>query len=438
MGPPVDAVATQAQFSPTADIVIIGGGIIGVSAALFLARQGLSVTLCEKGRVAGEQSSRNWGWVRRMGRDPRELPLIVEAMNLWDGMQQLVGEDVGFRRTGILYLCEREADIPHHEEWLKSAGDYALDSRIVSGPELAALQPGAARTYRAALYTKSDGRAEPQKAAPAIARAAARAGARILEQCAVRGIDVTAGRISGVVTELGTIRAGTVIVAGGAWSSALCRDLDLRLPQLTVRSSVLRTAPVEGGPEGAAWAEGFAYRKRLDGGYTIAEGTTSRHEIVPDSFRYLLDFLPMIRREWRDLSLRVSPDFVRQMSRDWEGGAFYEQTRVLDPAPVEGLLANARKAMEAVFPMLKGVPTVQQWAGYIDATPDAVPVISPVRSLPGLIIATGFSGHGFGIGPGAGHLAADLAMGRKPIAEPSPFRYERFIDGTKHRPSTGV
>jgi glycine/D-amino acid oxidase-like deaminating enzyme len=438
MGPPVDAVAMQAQFSPTADIVIIGGGIIGVSAALFLARQGLSVTLCEKGHIAGEQSSRNWGWVRRMGRDPRELPLIVEAMNLWNGMQQLVGEDVGFRRTGILYLCERDADIPHHEEWLKNAGEYALDSRIVSGSELAALQPGATKTYRAALYTKSDGRAEPQKAAPAIARAAIRAGATILEQCAVRGIDVTGGRISGVVTEQGTIRAGTVIVAGGAWSSALLRDLDLKLPQLTVRSSVLRTAPVEGGPEGAAWAEGFAYRKRLDGGYTISEGTTSRHEIVPDSFRYLFDFLPMIRREWRDLSLTVSPDFVRQLSRDWENGGFYEQTRVLDPAPVESLLAKARAAMEAVFPILKGVPTLQQWAGYIDATPDAVPVISPVKSVPGLIIATGFSGHGFGIGPGAGHLAADIAMGRKAIVDPSPFRYERFIDGTKHRPSTGV
>lgn len=438
MGPPVDAVPSSAEFSSSADVVIIGGGIIGVSAALFLARQGVSVVLCEKGHIAGEQSSRNWGWVRRMGRDPRELPLIVEAMNIWDGMQQLVGEDVGFRRTGILYLCDTDADIPHHEAWLKSAGDYALDSRIVSGQELAALQPGAAKTYRAALYTRSDGRAEPQKAAPAIARAATRAGATILQQCAVRSIDVSAGRISGVVTERGTIRAGTVIVAGGAWSSALCRALDIKLPQLKVRASVLRTAAVEGGPEGAAYASGFAYRKRLDGGYTIAGGTTSRHEIVPDSFRYLADFLPMIRREWRDLSLRISPDFVTELGRDPRNGSFYEQTRTLDPAPVAGQLAYARTAIEAVFPMLKGVPTVQQWAGYIDATPDAVPVIAPVQSLPGLILATGFSGHGFGIGPGAGHLVADLALGRTPIVDSSPFRYERFIDGTKHRPSTGV
>lgn len=438
MGPPVDAVPTSPEFPTTADVVIIGGGIIGVSAALFLARQGVSVVLCEKGHVAGEQSSRNWGWVRRMGRDPRELALIVKSMDLWDGMQQFVGEDVGFRRTGIAYLCAEEKDIPHHEEWLRNAGDFALDTKMISGAALAAILPGAARTYPAALYTGSDGRAEPQKAAPAIARAAIRAGATILQQCAVLGIETAGGRISGVVTKRGTIRATTVVVAGGAWSSALVRSLGIHMPQLVVRSSVMRTAPVEGGPEGAAWADGYAYRKRLDGGYTIAEGTVSRHEIVPDSFRYLGDFLPMILREWRDMSLRISPDFGAQFGRDYQKGLFYEHSRTLDPAPINGYLEKARAKLEKVFPVFKGVPTAQSWAGYIDATPDAVPVIAPVQSLPGLIIATGFSGHGFGIGPGAGHLVADIAMGATPIVDPTPFRYERFIDGTKHRPSTGV
>lgn len=435
MGPPVDAVQASEHFSASADIVIIGGGVIGVSAALFLARQGVSVVLCEKGHIASEQSSRNWGWVRRMGRDPRELPLIVKAMDIWDGMQQLVGEDVGFRRTGIAYLCKDDRDVAHEEEWLRSAGEYALDSRIIRGVELAAVQPGAVKAYHAALYTKSDGRAEPQKAVPAMARATIRAGATLLQNCAVRGIETAAGRIAGVVTERGSIKAGTVIIAGGAWSSALCRPLGVRLPQLRVRSSVLRTGPVGGGPEGAAWAGSFAYRKRLDGGYTIAEGSSTRHEIVPDSFRYLFDFMPMIAREWRSLSLRPGGDFFQQLTA---ADDIFEKNRVLDPPPDNAWLDRARAAMEAVFPMLKGVPTVQSWAGYIDATPDAVPVIAPVQSLPGLIIATGFSGHGFGIGPGAGHLAADIAMGRTPIVDPSPFRYERFIDGTKSRPLTGV
>ncbi|PSJ56404.1 NAD(P)/FAD-dependent oxidoreductase [Kumtagia ephedrae] len=441
MGPAVDPVPTDDARPDAADVVIIGGGIIGVSAALFLAKKGVSVVLCEKGHIAGEQSSRNWGWCRRMGRDPRELPLIVEALKLWPAMQELVGEDVGFRRSGILYLCRDDSDVAFHEDWLKRAGDYALDTRLIDGEALSAQMPGARRGFRAALYTPSDGRAEPQKAAPAIARAARRAGAKILLNCVVRAIDTAGGRVCGVVTEKGLIRASTVIVAGGAWSSRLCRPLGLRLPQLVVRASVLRTGPVEGGPETAAWADGFAYRKRLDGGYTIAGGALSYHEIVPDSFRYFRDFLPMLMNEWRSVGLRVGAGFVTGPAglapALGDSGSVYERHRTLDPAPVPHI-DQALRTMEEVFPVLKGVPVLQRWAGFIDATPDAVPVIAPVKSLSGLVIATGFSGHGFGIGPAAGRLAADLATGDAPLVDPAAFRYERFIDGTRPRPTTGV
>ncbi|WP_378942471.1 NAD(P)/FAD-dependent oxidoreductase [Mesorhizobium sp. ANAO-SY3R2] len=441
MGPAVDPVPAGDTQPAAADVVIVGGGIIGVSTALFLAQMGISVVLCEKGHIAGEQSSRNWGWCRRMGRDPRELPLIVEALKIWDGIEQLVGEDVGFRRTGILYLCQDEKDVARHGEWIKSAGDYALDTGIIEGRALAELLPGAQKTFRAAMYTPSDGRAEPQKAAPAVARAAQRAGARILTHCAVREIETEGGRIAGVVTEHGTIRASTVVVAGGAWSSRLCHPLGIRLPQLAVRSSVIRTGPVAGGPEGAAWGNGFAYRKRLDGGYTIAEGMVSYHHLVPDSFRYFTDFLPILSKEWRSVGLRFD-QFIRGpwgVAPGLDGErSVYERHRTLDPEPAVGLLEKARAEMERVFPQLKGVPVLQRWAGFIDTTPDAVPVIAPVKSLPGLVIATGFSGHGFGIGPAAGRLTADLVTGDAPLVDPTPFRYERFIDGTRHRPTTGV
>lgn len=439
MGPPVHFAGTAQDQPKRADVVIVGGGIIGLSTALFLAGEGLSVVVCEKGQFAGEQSSRNWGWVRRMGRDPRELPLIVEAMRLWEKMSELVGRDVGFRRTGILYLCEGESDVEHQLAWLERAGSYALDSRIVSGQALGALLPGATRSFAAGLYTPSDGRAEPQEAAPAIGEAAARAGAVLLDNCAVREIESEAGRISGVVTERGFIATRNVVIAGGIWSTLLCRALGLRLPQLGVRSSVLRTGPVEGGPEGAAWGPRFAYRKRLDGGYTIADGGRNLHEIVPDSFRYFADFLPVLGLEWRNLRLRVSSSLFGGVHGASRSPALpYEEVRTLDPAPLRRQLDRAYGAVKALFPVFDGVPVVQRWAGLIDATPDAIPVISPVLSRPGLVIATGFSGHGFGIAPGAGRLAADIVLGRTPIVDPAPFRYERFIDGTRPMPTTGV
>ena len=439
MGPPIDPVPSLDAPPASADVVIVGGGIIGASTALFLARQGVSTVLCEKGQIGAEQSSRNWGWCRRMGRDERELPLIVESLKLWDRMDELVGEDVGFRRSGIAYICKDDSDVARHEGWLRRAGPYGLDSRILRGAELQALLPGSAKPLRAALFTPSDGRAEPQRAAPAIARAAARSGASIVTNCAVRSIETQAGRIASVVTEKGEIACSTVVIAGGMWSSMLCRTLGIRLPQLGVRSSVMRTGPFAG-PEGAASSGHFSFRKRADGGYTIAGGGHS-HDIVVDSFRYFKDFLPILAMDWRELSVRVGRDLLESlMRRTWSGDEVspFERCRILDPAPVYAHTERARQALETTFPAFRGVPIIQRWAGIIDAMPDAVPVISPVKSMPGLILATGFSGHGFGIGPAAGRLTANLVRGDTPIVDPSPYRYERFIDGTRHRPTTSV
>jgi glycine/D-amino acid oxidase-like deaminating enzyme len=443
MGPEVDPVAADAAAPASTAVVVIGGGIIGTCTALSLAERGVPVVLCEKGHIAGEQSSRNWGWVRKMGRDPREIPLIIESLKLWERMNETVGAETGFRRTGILYVCETDAAYAERERWLDHARPYGLDTRMISGAELAALVPQTATPLKGALYTASDGRAEPQKAAPAIAAAARRAGAVILTGCAVRGLETTAGRVSAVVTEKGRIACGAAVLAGGAWSRLFCRSLGVRLPQLKVRSSVMRTAPLEGGPETAAWLSRFTYRKRLDGGYTIANGEASVVEIVPDSFRFFVDYLPALRMEWDALRLRINP---RRFLDEWSTPARwpldrpspFEAVRVLDPEPVKAINAEAIRELAATFPVFRKAEVVQEWAGFIDAMPDAVPVISPVDTLPGLIVATGFSGHGFGIGPGAGRLVADLATGATPVVDPAPFRHSRFTDGSRPRPTTGL
>ncbi len=234
MGPVVDPVASDSTLPQRASVVIIGGGIIGTSAALFLAKKGVSVVLCEKGHVAGEQSSRNWGWVRKMNRDPRELPLIIESLRLWEGMNEMVEAETGFRRAGILYVCDTDEDMAKREAWLDYARPYQLDTRLVGPDELSKLLPGATRRYKGAAFTASDGRAEPQKAAPAIAAAARRHGATILTQCAVRGLETAGGRVAAVITEKGRIPCDSIVLAGGAWSRLFCRELGLRLPQLKV------------------------------------------------------------------------------------------------------------------------------------------------------------------------------------------------------------
>ena len=247
MPPHVEPVPSDPAQPDRTGVVVIGGGIIGVCTAYFLAAKGVPVTLCEKGQIAGEQSSRNWGWCRKMGRDPREIPLAVEALRLWHDMPRLMGAEPGFRRSGIVYLCKTPADLEKRGSWLELVGRaHQLDSRLITRDQAARLLPGLSGPWAGALYTPSDGRAEPGFAAPAIAEAARRAGASILTGCAVRGVETQGGRVCGVVTETGRIACDSVVLAGGVWSSLFCGNLGLRLPQLRVLSAVMRTEPLVG------------------------------------------------------------------------------------------------------------------------------------------------------------------------------------------------
>jgi glycine/D-amino acid oxidase-like deaminating enzyme len=440
MAPTVDIVETDPTLPATTSVVVIGGGIIGVCSAFFLARKGIPVVLCEKGRIAGEQSSRNWGWCRKMGRDPLEVPLAIEALRLWPEMNSLVGAETGFRRSGIVYLCRTQEELANRQAGLEQVGKpYQLDTRMLTRTEIDQTLPGLAGSWLGALHTPSDGRAEPTKAAPAIARAARLAGATVLTQCAVRGVETVGGRIAGVVTERGTIACQSVVLAGGVWSRLFCRPLDLRLPQLKVLSSVMRTEPLAGGPETSTSGYGFGLRKRLDGGYTVASWNGNVADIVPDTFRFCSDFLPAMRMHRADVRLRLGSRFVQELGQParWklDAASPFETVRTLDPPPHQPILDQARSQVTKAFPVFGGMRVAETWGGMIDVTPDGIPVISGVDALPGFFIATGFTGHGFGIGPGAGRLMAELVAGETPVVDPTPFRYSRFTDGSRPQPS---
>lgn len=430
MSPPVDRIDSDAILPNQADVVIIGGGIVGACTALFLARKGISVVLCEKGQIGAEQSSRNWGWCRTQSRDPRELPLAMESLRLWREMNAMVEGETGFRQCGILALSATEAEQAAAEAWARHAQVYQHDGRAVGPDEVDDLMPGTSRRWFGGLYTPSDGQAEPAKAAPAIARGAQRLGAQVFTECAVRGVETTGGRVSAVVTERGRVNCGAVVLAGGVWSSLMCDSLGLRLPQLKVLASVQRTAPLAGGPETSAKGPGFGLRKRMDGGYTVAYGLTAISELTPDSFRFMRDFLPRFMEERSSIQLRIGRRFWDEwrLSRPWrlDETSPFEKVRVLDPAPRTSQTSAAARNLQAAFPVFRDMKVLEKWAGLIDVTPDAVPVIDQVAAIPGLFLSTGYSGHGFGLGPGAGRLTAQLVMGEAPLVDTTPFRFARF------------
>jgi len=443
MGVRVMAVAEDRNLPARVDVVVIGGGIVGICTALALSEKGISVAVCEKGVIAGEQSGRNWGWCRTARRDLRELPLSLESMRLWRQMDRQLGIDTGFRQSGILYATGNADQLAEHERWLSRArallGDQALSSRVVSAAETAELMPGVAQPGGSAItggfFTPTDGQAEPERAVPAMALALRARGVPILTPCAVRGVETSAGAVSSVVTEHGSIRCTSVVVAGGAWTRLFCANLGIEIPQLAVRSSVFCTAPIAGGPEASACHGSVGYRKRLDGGYSVASASRTLAELTPDSFRLFGQYWPILKTQLRSMRFALGRRFIEALRqpRSWplDQPTVFETARTLDPASTRAHIAVTLRDFRALFPNLGPVEIVRSWAGYIDVTPDAVPVISPVNTLQGLIVSTGYSGHGFGLGPGAGKLTADLVANDAPVVDPHPFRLGRFSDGSR-------
>ena len=426
----------------SADVVIIGGGIVGVSTAWFLARQGVNVVLCEKGHLAGEQSGRNWGWVRVQGRDTREIPMMLESLRIWETLNDEIGEDIGFTRGGCFFTANSERQLASFESWAAIARQYDIDTRLIRADELAKLVHGSAANWTGAMVTPSDGRAEPHLAVPALGRAARRAGASIFESTAVRGIETSAGRVSAVVTEHGVIKTSTVLCAAGAWSSIFCRSLDIDVPQLRVRGSVARTAACDPVLNGNVFDDRLGIRRRQDGGYTVAHGSVLEHPVTPESFRYFFKFLNALKQEFKIVKLSFGRDFLDAWStpRRWalDAPSPFEKTRVLNPSPTESTLRAVRQNLDSIFPQLAEVPIVETWAGMIESSPDVVPMIDSIATLNGFHLATGFSGHGFGIGPGAGKAIAGMLTGADSGIDLSAFKLQRFFDGSPIQPQSSI
>ena len=413
--------ANRPNLPESSDVVIIGAGIAGIAAAWFLNKSGLRVSVCEKGIVAGEQSSRNWGWCRQQGRDQAELPIVIESLRLWQQIADELETDIGFRREGSLYLCENDAEMANHDRFMSFAPGYGLETRRLNREQLEALVVDCPARWRSALYTPDDARAEPSLAVQAMARTLRARGVDILENCAVEKIDTQNRRVSAVVTEHGEIRTGTVLVAAGAWSTFLLRDCGIRLPQLTVKASVARTAEAPLIFNGNASGSQVSFRRRLDGGYTIA--SSDYLEIFPSlaHLGFVRDFLPLAMSSLGKLRLRIP---------ELQVDGNYTRQRILDPQPTAKTVARIEARLADRVPALRGIELVEAWSGMIDALPDVVPVLDRAP-IDGLWLSTGFSGHGFGIGPGAGRVMAELMQNNAVDYDLERFRLGRFSDGSK-------
>jgi glycine/D-amino acid oxidase-like deaminating enzyme len=421
-----------------ADVVVVGAGIVGCATAYYLARRGVRVVVVERGAVPGEQSRKNWGFVRQQGRDPSELPMVMEANRMWRGLERELGADIEWVAGGNLALAADETRMARFEAWLPVAREFGLETRLLRAQDLQAVVPGLGGTWVGGMHTPGDGHADPEKATDAFARAAVAQGATLHLDCAVQSVTTRAGAVSGLVTEGGEISAPWVVCAAGAWSSRLARALGLSLPQRWVRGTVARTTPAPPVTACAVWGPGVAFRQRRDGAFNIAAGGALDHDVTLDSLRQLRFFLPNFWKNKALFRFHFGRPLLESLGAILPGSEARRRPLVwdrgLEPPPNPAKVVRSLTELQRVLPVLPRLRIARSWAGYIDAAPDLVPVLGAVPSLNGFVLATGFSGHGFAMGPIAGRLVSELIVDGKPSLDLTAFRFSRFAEGAIGRP----
>lgn len=412
------------------DAIIIGGGIVGCAAAWHASLAGLRVLILERDTPGAAQSGRNLGFVRQQARDFRELDLAMGARRIWERLEADLGRSVGWFQGGTLALALTEADMADQAEWQAGARTRGLDTRLLDRAGLADKLPqlDPRIEVRGAMFTPSDGRAEPGRATRALFDAAIDHGAQAILGTRVDRIDSAAGQVSGVWAGGRLFRAGLVVCAAGARSAALLRPLGIGLPQEIIRATVVRTAPVAAAFPHCVSGPTTGIRQAADGALhmSVAGG---EYDVRPDSLRHARRYW-QIRKDQPEAS-RVN--YLGPLRRLLERGT---PPPMADIAPTSDCVpANAARIDQArsevarLFPAFAGIDVTASWAGYIDTLPDMIPAIGPHSRLGGLVIATGFSGHGFGPGPMVGAVLARLIQGQPAGLDLAPLSPERFARG---------
>ena len=430
---------TSARPGPTArsaglpqrcDAVVVGGGVLGLSSAYELARRGLSVVLVESDHVGGRQSGRNLGFVRQQGRAPAELPMMMAANQRWRGLSDELGADVEWRRGGNLRLTNDPELASRYERWVADAASLGLDSRVVSNAEVESILPGVNEKWLLGIFTASDGQADPIATCRAYTAALRERGVQVCEGVPVRQITCAGGSVTGVTTPIGELRSDVVVLAAGSGSARLARGAAAEIPQQLVSQTVILTEPVPVVTRAAAWTGELFIRQ--DARQCLRLAAATRNEIVldPAGIRHAGRFLSNYLSNRSRLRVPLNPAslaraLLRPVQSTW-GGAL--------PRPRIDDVRFCLERAQCYFPGLGGLRLRRAWSGEIEVTPDALPVIDGGGGPSGLVIATGMSGHGFGLGPIVGTVVADIVDAAETGFDLRPFRVARFHDGSRLEP----
>jgi glycine/D-amino acid oxidase-like deaminating enzyme len=390
----------------TPDVLIIGGGIIGSASAYHLARRGASVTLLEANELAYGATGRNLGYIWIHTRRPGpELELVMHLRRELEELPGIFDDDFGLRTEGGLLYVHTAEQLTTLQEFVERRQADGVDIRLIDGDEARSLAPILPETVIGASYCPLDAQMESDRYVRGFAAAAARAGARILEGTPVRSLERDGSRIARVITDGETFTPGVLVVAAGAWTPGLLRQVGAEVPIHAMRLQVVQTAPMA---------------RRL-GPVLYGPAAVKQYKIFRE--------LPSFRAEhWANeaearhrkvlleaVSQRADGSYILGCAMDYPGFVW---------EPDLAGVALITEALPAIMPELRSARFARAWAGVLPFTTDNLPIVDALPGFDDVYVA---AGHVFGnaAGPTTGRLIADLVCGDQPIMDPSPFRADR-------------
>jgi sarcosine oxidase, subunit beta len=376
----------------SADVVVVGGGVVGTSVAFHLAEAGVGVCVVERDELAGGSTSRAAGGFRAQFSDPLNIELGRRSIEAFTRFEERPGNEIDLHQVGYLFLLDREEDVDSFRESVALQNELGVPSRFVELDEVHDLCPLAGLDgVLAATYCPLDGHASPEAVVQGYAAGARAHGATVQTGCGVTGLRVTEGRIEAVETTLGEIETDTLVCAAGAWSPEIGSHVGVELPILP---------------------------------YLREVGYTGPSEELPPTIPLTVDFSSGLY-------------FHREGPGLLFGMADRDQPPGFDVPPDDGWLEKVIEIAERRLPALLDMGIAGGWKGYYEVTPDHNGLVGEAPEVARFLYAAGFSGHGFLQGPAIGEIVRDLVLGREPFVDVAPLSVGRFVTASP-RPERNV
>lgn len=368
------------------DVLIVGGGLFGCFAGLFLAQHGRHVTLLEKGLIGAQASNANFGNLRLHGRSESQYPLSLRAQELWENYDRLTGESCDIERSGHLYIARSPEGSDQLKKDVAAAARFGVESILLEGDELWRRFPQLSKSILLASFSPRSAVANPRRSTAPVARALTRLGGRVIENCEVTGCQHTAEGFQVWAADGRAFRAATLINAAGAWAAAIASAFGDNVPMFQAGPPQFVTEPLP---------------YRLQPVVQMVEGD-------------------VIVRQVRRGNL-IFAGYPRSYSTP-EGDLTH-----VDPTKTR----RGMQALARALPVFSRAEVIRVWSGVEGYLPDMLPVIGPSLTTTGLFHAFGGCGGGFQIAPAVGEIIAALLCGDDAPLDLTPYRIGRFSEGTK-------